>query len=76
MVGGFGEMRSERNRKVLYFALLKISFHFLQIKRAAAHTPLQHFNKVRMSKAYGTTVLAYLDANTPLQLNQIQYRDQ
>ena len=36
----------KQRRGQLYFALLKISFHILQIKRAAAHTPLQHFKKV------------------------------
>ena len=28
-----------------------------------------------MSKAIGTTILAYLDVNSPLKLNQIQYTD-
>ena len=40
-------MGSEKQRRgQVYFALLKISFHILQIKRAAAHIPLQHFKKV------------------------------
>ena len=56
-------MGSERNREgdkrrgQLYFALLKISFHILQIKRAASHTPLQHFKQV--CQKHGTTILAY-----------------
>ena len=37
----------ERNRRgQLYFGLVKISCHIFQIKRAAAHSPLQHFKKV------------------------------
>ena len=45
---GFEGMGSERNREgdICTLLCLKISFHILQIKRAAAHTPLQHFEKV------------------------------
>ena len=47
MVSGLGDGELEKQRRgQLYFALLKISFHILQIKMAAVHTPLQHFKKV------------------------------
>ena len=42
---GGGELEKLR-RGQLYFALFKISFHILQIKRAAAPTHLQHLKKV------------------------------
>ena len=47
-VWGFGGMGSERNREGDNCTLLKISFHILQIKRAAASSPLPllHFKKV------------------------------
>ena len=46
-MGGWdgGELEKQR-REQLYFALLKVSFHILEIKRAAAHAPQQHFKKV------------------------------
>ena len=47
MVGGsgvWGVRETEKGTTVL--CSVKISFHILQIKRAAAHTPLQHFKKV------------------------------
>ena len=42
--GGWGVREREKGTTVL--CSVKISFHILQIKRAAAHTPLQHFKKV------------------------------
>ena len=43
-LGGWGVREREKGTTVL--CSVKISFHILQIKRAAAHTPLQHFKKV------------------------------
>ena len=43
-LGGWGVRETEKGTTVL--CSVKISFHILQIKGAAAHTPLQHFKKV------------------------------